>query len=75
MSQYRFARIVTCDPHSFHVLKNEYADLSTADMPSRYEVFHHSTYINQLVTDGKLNVQSLERRQRDLSRPLLPGPL
>ncbi|HCR98371.1 MULTISPECIES: (Fe-S)-binding protein [Halomonas] len=58
LSQYRFARIVTCDPHSFHVLKNEYADLSTADMPSRYEVFHHSTYINQLVTDGKLTFKA-----------------
>ena len=24
LGQYRFKRIVTCDPHSFHVLKNEY---------------------------------------------------
>jgi len=24
LAQYRFKRIVTCDPHSFHVLKNEY---------------------------------------------------
>ncbi|SPJ32869.1 (Fe-S)-binding protein [Kushneria phyllosphaerae] len=58
MSQYRFSRIVTCDPHSFHVLKNEYGELGTADMPSDYEVYHHSTFINELVKGGSLTFKA-----------------
>ena len=40
LNQYQFLRIVTCDPHSFHVLKNEYGELG-----GNYHVNHHSTYI------------------------------
>ncbi|WP_438764906.1 (Fe-S)-binding protein [Kushneria sp. TE3] len=58
MSQYRFSRIVTCDPHSFHVLKNEYGELGTAEMPADYAVYHHSTWINELVKDGKLTFKA-----------------
>ncbi|GGY00035.1 dimethylglycine catabolism protein DgcB [Litchfieldella qijiaojingensis] len=50
LSQYRFQRIVTCDPHSFHVLKNEYGELG-----GNYEVFHHSTYIAELYEAGRLH--------------------
>lgn len=49
LAQYRFLRIVTCDPHSFHVLKNEYGELG-----GHYEVFHHSTYIAELYETGRL---------------------
>lgn len=49
LAQYRFERIVTCDPHSFHVLKNEYGELG-----GHYEVFHHSTYLNRLIEAGRL---------------------
>lgn len=49
LAQYRFACIVTCDPHSFHVLKNEYGELG-----GQYEVFHHSTYLNRLIEAGRL---------------------
>ena len=58
MSQYRFSRIVTCDPHSFHVLKNEYGELGTVDMPANYEVYHHSTYINELVKAERLTFKA-----------------
>lgn len=51
LGHYRFARIVTCDPHSFHVLKNEYGALG-----GHYEVLHHSTYIAELIDAGRLNV-------------------
>ncbi|TLX64453.1 dimethylglycine demethylation protein DgcB [Stutzerimonas nosocomialis] len=51
LSGYRFARIVTCDPHSFHVLKNEYGALG-----GRYEVMHHSTFIDELVRRGALRL-------------------
>ncbi|MGQ4877823.1 (Fe-S)-binding protein [Billgrantia sp. LNSP4103-1] len=50
LSQYRFRRIVTCDPHSFHVLGNEYDELG-----GTYEVRHHSTYIAELFEAGRLH--------------------
>ncbi|GHB01259.1 (Fe-S)-binding protein [Modicisalibacter luteus] len=53
LEQYRFERIVTCDPHSFHVLKNEYGELG-----GHYEVFHHSTYFNHLLVNGKLSLRA-----------------
>ena len=51
MSQYRFNKIVTCDPHSFHVLKNEYGELG-----GHYQVLHHSTYMDELIGAQKLNL-------------------
>ncbi|PWB30378.1 dimethylglycine demethylation protein DgcB [Pseudomonas sp. SDI] len=51
LGKYRFQRIVTCDPHSFHVLKNEYAAFG-----GEYQVQHHSTYIAELIAAGRLNL-------------------
>ncbi|NWL75921.1 dimethylglycine demethylation protein DgcB [Pseudomonas taiwanensis] len=51
LNQYKFKRIVSCDPHSFHVLKNEYGALG-----GHYEVLHHSTYINELMQGGNLSL-------------------
>lgn len=51
LAKYKFQRIVTCDPHSFHVLKNEYGALG-----GEYQVQHHSTYIAELIAANKLNL-------------------
>ena len=51
LSQYRFQTIVTCDPHSFHVLKNEYGELGGC-----YDVLHHSTYIATLIARDRLDL-------------------
>ncbi|MCZ4322866.1 dimethylglycine demethylation protein DgcB [Pseudomonas anguilliseptica] len=51
LAKYQFKRIVTCDPHSFHVLKNEYGELG-----GRYSVLHHSTYMDELISAHKLNL-------------------
>ena len=51
LAQYRFTRIVTCDPHSFHVLKNEYGALG-----GDYLVQHHSTYMAELIDAGLFNL-------------------
>ncbi len=51
LNKYSFKRIVTCDPHSFHVLKNEYGAFD-----GNYLVQHHSTYMAELVTEGLLNL-------------------
>jgi len=49
LAKYRFQQIVTCDPHSFHVLGNEYGELGGV-----YDVRHHSTYIAELHDAGRL---------------------
>lgn len=49
LGKYRFSLILTCDPHSFHVIKNEYAELG-----GRYTVKHHSTYISELMAAKRL---------------------
>lgn len=51
LAKYRFRCIVSCDPHSFHVLKNEYGELG-----GHYQVLHHSTFIDELVRAGALNL-------------------
>ena len=53
LTQYKFKRIVTTDPHAFHCLKNEYRDFG-----GRYEVLHHTTFINDLVKEGKLRLEA-----------------
>lgn len=52
LSRYEFNRIVTTDPHAFHVLANEYGDFG-----GHYRVQHHSMFINELMEQGHLNVQ------------------
>ena len=47
--KYKFKKIVTQCPHCFTTLKNDYSELG-ADL----EVLHHSQYIGQLVSDGKI---------------------
>jgi Fe-S oxidoreductase len=42
-------KIVTTCPHCFNTLANEYPDFG-----GHYEVVHHSVYLNDLVTQGKL---------------------
>ncbi len=51
LEKYCFKRIVTCDPHSFHVLKNEYGAFN-----GNYVVQHHSTFMAELIGDGALNL-------------------
>lgn len=51
LSQYSFRTLVTCDPHSFHVLKNEYGDFG-----GHYIVYHHTTYMNHLRQTGRLKL-------------------
>jgi Fe-S oxidoreductase len=45
------ARIVTCDPHAFNTLKNEYPELG-----GHYEVVHHTQLIAQLIAEGRVRV-------------------
>lgn len=56
LRQYRFKRIVTTDPHAFHCLKNEYPELYPEGEKPDYQVLHHTTFINELVKAGALNL-------------------
>jgi Fe-S oxidoreductase len=50
-------RIVTCDPHAFNTLKNEYPDFG-----GHYEVVHHTQLIASLIAQGRVRVdQAFDR--------------
>ncbi len=51
LNAYEIKKIVTCDPHSFNTLKNEYPGLG-----GTYEVYHHTQFIKQLIDDGRLQL-------------------
>ncbi len=51
LNAYEVKTIVTCDPHSFNTLKNEYPSLG-----GNYKVYHHTQYIKQLIADGRLSI-------------------
>ncbi|EKO3517886.1 (Fe-S)-binding protein [Vibrio fluvialis] len=57
LQKYDFNCIVTTDPHAFHVLKNEYPDLYPAQEKPRYQVWHHTTFINQLAEKGLIELR------------------
>jgi Fe-S oxidoreductase len=51
LNGYGVKKIVTACPHCFNTLKNEYPELG-----GNYEVIHHSTFLQQLIDEGKLKV-------------------
>lgn len=53
-------RIVTTCPHCLHTLKNEYPAFGGS-----YTVIHHSQFINELITSGKLELD-LQKSSGDL---------
>jgi Fe-S oxidoreductase len=52
LNGYGIKKIVTACPHCFNIIKNEYADLG-----GNYEVIHHSTFLQQLINDGKIKLE------------------
>lgn len=51
LNAYEVKRIVTCDPHSFNCIKNEYPGLG-----GHYDVIHHTQYIKELISSGRLTL-------------------
>jgi Fe-S oxidoreductase len=51
LNGYGIKKIVTACPHCFNTIKNEYPALG-----GDYEVIHHSTYLQQLINEGKVGV-------------------
>ncbi len=52
LNAYEVKKIVTTCPHCFNTLANEYPELG-----GKYEVLHHSQFINQLLKDGRLSIE------------------
>ncbi|MEQ8812068.1 MAG: (Fe-S)-binding protein [Imperialibacter sp.] len=51
LNGYEIKKIVTACPHCFNTLKNEYPSLG-----GDYDVIHHSTYLQQLINEGRVKV-------------------
>jgi heterodisulfide reductase subunit D len=51
LNGYGVKKIVTACPHCFNTIKNEYPELG-----GTYEVIHHSTYLQQLINEGKIKL-------------------
>jgi heterodisulfide reductase subunit D len=52
LNGYNIKKIVTACPHCFNTIKNEYPVLG-----GNYEVIHHTTFLQQLIDDGKIKLQ------------------
>jgi heterodisulfide reductase subunit D len=52
LNGYQIKKIVTACPHCFNTIKNEYPGLGGS-----YEVIHHSTFLQQLIDDGKIKMK------------------
>jgi Fe-S oxidoreductase len=52
LNNYEIKKIVTACPHCFNIFKNEYPVLG-----GNYEVLHHSTFLQQLIDDGKIKMK------------------
>lgn len=52
LNGYGIQKIVTTCPHCFNTIKNEYPELG-----GKYEVIHHSEFLQNLMNEGKLTVK------------------
>ena len=53
LDRYKVTTIVTSCPHCFHQMGNEFPDLG-----GHYEVIHHSTYIEKLLLEDRVPLQT-----------------
>jgi Fe-S oxidoreductase len=53
LKEFGIRRIVTCDPHAFNTLRNEYPEFG-----GQYDVIHHTQLIARLVTEGRIRLRA-----------------
>jgi len=63
LAEFGVRRIVTCDPHAYNTLRNEYPAFG-----GHYEVVHHTQLIARLIAEGRLKLR------RELERVLYHDP-
>lgn len=59
LNNYGVKKIVTACPHCFHSLKNEYPQFG-----GNYEVKHHTEFIEELISSGKIKLKSDSKKQK-----------
>jgi len=53
LDMYEVKKIITCDPHVYNTFKNEYPDFG-----GNYEVIHHSQFLQRMIAEGKLKLNT-----------------
>jgi Fe-S oxidoreductase len=51
MNRYEVRKIVTCCPHDYNTLLNEYPDFG-----GKYEVLHHSQFLQKMISEKKIGI-------------------
>lgn len=62
LNAYEVKKIVTTCPHCFNTLANEYPELG-----GKYEVLHHTQFINQLLKEGRLSIEGGNYRGKKIT--------
>lgn len=60
-NMYEVKKIITCDPHDFNTFLNEYPDLG-----GKYEVIHHTQFLNNFIKEGKLKITSQKFKDKTI---------
>lgn len=68
LDKYQVKKIVTSCPHCFNTFRNEYPQFG-----GRYEVYHHSEFLAQLVRQGRLPADATEDRKVTFHDPCYLG--
>jgi Fe-S oxidoreductase len=68
LDRYRVKKIITSCPHCFNTLRNEYPQFG-----GRYQVYHHSEYLAELVRAGKLSAAMPTDKQVTFHDPCYLG--
>ena len=62
MNAYEVKKIVTCCPHSYNTIKNEYPELG-----GNYEVLHHTQFLQNLLKEGKITLDGGEYKGKKVT--------
>ncbi len=62
LKMYDIKKIITCDPHDFNTLKNEYPDYD-----GHFEVYHHTEFINKLINENKIHVNPSKYKNKKIT--------
>jgi Fe-S oxidoreductase/nitrate reductase gamma subunit len=62
LNGYEVKKIITCDPHDFNTLKNEYPDFD-----GNYEVIHHTQFLQKFIDMKKLSLDNGKLKDRKIT--------
>lgn len=68
LNQYGIKKIITCDPHDYNTLKNEYPDLG-----GKYELIHHTEFIWQMIKEKQLIIATQKEERITYHDPCYLG--